>query len=81
MLKRHLATLKSKLSLLAKRASIDKTKFAWVLRIWSENGAGNEIRTRDPNHGKVVLYPLAIPARISRILQAVKISRLSQGKI
>ena len=57
MLKRHLATLKSKLSLLAKRASIDKAKFAWALRIWSENGAGNEIRTRDPNHGKVVLYP------------------------
>ena len=31
MLKRHLATFKSKLSLLVKRASIDKAKFAWVL--------------------------------------------------
>ena len=56
-LKKRLMIHKSNLSLLAKRTSIDKAKFAWVLRIWSENGAGNEIRTRDPNLGKVVLYP------------------------
>ena len=32
-------------------------------------GAGNEIRTRDPNLGKVVLYQLSYSREVGRILR------------
>jgi hypothetical protein len=36
-----------------------------VGRVFPESGAGNEIRTRDPNLGKVVLYQLSYSRLLS----------------
>ena len=41
-------------------------KSVWPIE--SAIGAGNEIRTRDPNLGKVVLYHWAIPAKQAAII-------------
>ncbi len=46
------------------------TDFGVIPMTYEEIGAGNEIRTRDPNLGKVVLYQLSYSRDEERILQS-----------
>ena len=52
--------------MMARRPSIPKTKNPTSYEAGlPESGAGNEIRTRDPDLGKVVLYQLSYSRYIS----------------
>ncbi len=54
--------------MLARRPSIPKTKSPTSYEAGlPESGAGNEIRTRDPDLGKVVLYQLSYSRNVDQL--------------
>jgi|GEM_PF-1591584 hypothetical protein len=55
--------------MLARRPSITKTKNPTSYEAGlPESGAGNEIRTRDPDLGKVVLYQLSYSRSVDQLV-------------